>query len=125
MALYIVLEKEVPGLDAFVNGKAVGRAEKQLAAMAQRRGVRSLMEFFSVNPDEAADFLEGEGLDDVKIPSEQWFSPQEGLATVLTLLDEVATVPELGDVKTDLLEFKRVLQQAQAQGVRWHLAVDV
>lgn len=124
MALYIVLENKAPGFDPFVNGKALGRSEKQLAEMAARLGVRPLMEFFSVNPDEAGEFLESEGVSDVEIPGEQWFSPEDGLRTVQALLGQVENVPGLEGVKADLLEFEGVLRQAQAKGIKWHLAVD-
>src|SRR5271170_7246836 len=102
MALYIVLESKIPGFDGFVNGKALGRSEKQLAEMAARCGVHPLMDFFSADQDDAAGLLEDEGLEDVKIPPEQWFSPQEGLRTVQALLRKVENIPEIGDVKADL-----------------------
>jgi len=124
MALYIVLESKVAGFDPFVNGKAIARSEKQLAEIAERCGVHPLMDFFSTNPDEAAEFLNGEGLADLEIPAEQWFSPQEGTRTVQALLREIENVPETADIKTDLLEFENVLRQAQEKGIRWHLAVD-
>lgn len=124
MALYIALESKNPGFDAFVNGKALSRSETQLAEMAGRHGVHPLMHFFSMNPDEAAGFLESEGLADGEIPLEQWFTPEEGIRTVQALLHEVETIPEMGDVKSDLLEFDKVLRQAQDKGIRWHLAVD-
>ncbi len=68
MALYIVLENNNPGFDPFVNGKVLGQSEKQFAEVAGRLGVRPLMEFFSINPQEAAEFLESEGVSDVAPP---------------------------------------------------------
>jgi hypothetical protein len=124
MALYIVLYNKIPGFDPFVNGKALSRSEKQLAEMAERCGVHPLMDFFSANPDEVSGFLKSEGLADVETPPEQWFSPQEGIRTVQALLREIENVPEIADVKVDLLEFENVLRQAQEKGIRWHLAVD-
>ncbi len=124
MALYIVLENKIPGFDPFVNGKALGRSEEQLAEMAERCGVHPLMDFFSTNPDEASGFLKSEGLADMELPPEQWFSPLEGIRTVQALLREIENVPEIADVKADLLEFENVLRQAQEKGIRWHLAVD-
>ncbi len=97
---------------------------KPRAETATRLGVRPLMEFFSQNPEEARDFFEGEGMDDVEIPDEQWFPAEEGLRTVQALLREVDSSQELKDTKEDLLQFERVLGEAQKNKVRWHLAVD-
>src|SRR5262245_33322838 len=124
-ALYIVLESQIPGLDTMADGKRLSRAEERLAEAATRLGVRPFMEFFSMNPDEAGDFLCGEGLDDVEVPAEQWFLANEGLKTVQALLGEVERRPELWDVREDLLGFERVLKAAEQNGVRWHLAVDI
>jgi len=123
-ALYIVLEKKIPGLDAMVDGKMLAQAEEHLAKAAQRLKVRPLMEFFSINPAEAAGFLEDEGAE-AEIPAEQWFSAEEGLKTVQALLGEMENSPESKITKDDLLGFERVLREAQKQRVRWHLAVDV
>jgi len=125
MALYIVLENKAPGFDPFVNGKALGHSENRLAEIAGRLGVRPLMEFFSINPDESREFLNSEGLSDIEVPEEQWFSAEDGLHTVQTILGEVENITDLEAVKADLLEFESVLQQAQAKGIRWHLAVDL
>lgn len=124
-AFYIVLEKQIPGLDAVIDGKMLSKAEERLAEVATRLGVRPLMEFFSMNPEEAGSFLEGEGLDDVEVPPEQWFPAEEGLRTVQALLAEVGASPELQNAKEDLLGLERVLKVAQKNGVRWHLGVDV
>ncbi len=122
-ALYIVLEKEIPSVDTIIDGKMLSRAEKHLAETAKRLGVRPLMEFFSVGPDEAAGFLGGEGAE-IEIPAEQWFSAEEGLRTVQALLDEVDSSSESRAAKDDLLGCERVLREAQKHGVRWHLALD-
>src|SRR5712692_5966409 len=76
-AYYVVLERKIPGFDEQVNGKALASAGELLDALAQKAGVQSLMEFFSVVPEEVAGLFEGEGLDLVKLPSEKW-SPCRG-----------------------------------------------
>jgi hypothetical protein len=124
MSLYIVLEKKVPGFEPIIDGKALGRFEKELAEIAERCGVQPLMSFFSTNVDDASEFLQNEGLADVEVPEEQWFPPQDGLRTVEALLREIANVPELADVRTDLLAFQNVLRRALERGIRWHLAID-
>ncbi len=72
-ALFIVPEREVPGLDVFVNGKALGHA-KELDGLAERAGVHPLMDFFSVDPESAAAFCEEAGADAPKAA----FPPSSG-----------------------------------------------
>src|SRR6516225_5658503 len=124
-ALFIVVEHEVPGLGTFVNGKALGRSN-HLEGLAQRAGVRPLMEFFSMSPEEAAQAIEelGGELPQDGLPAVQWFPAQEGLATVQGLLGQVTVdpqaIPDAEAVTSDLREFEIVLSQLAAQGIRWH-----
>ncbi len=69
-ALYIVTEREIPGFDTFVSGKALSCAEPQLAAIAAQLGVTPLLEFCSIGSEDASAFLEAEGVDagDVEFP---------------------------------------------------------
>ena len=122
-ALYIALEKEIPGTDTMIDGKMLSRAEKHLAKAAKRLGVRPLMEFFSAGAGEAADLL-GEDVAGIEIPDTQWFSAEEGLRTVDALLSEADASPDLRATKDDLLGCQRVLREALKHGVRWHLAID-
>jgi len=122
-ALYIALEKEIPGVDTMIDGKMLSRAEKNLEEAAQRLGVRPLMEFFSISADEASDLL-GEDTAGIEIPSVQWFSAAEGLKTVQALLAEADSSPDLKGAKDDLLDCERVLKEAEKHGVSWHLAID-
>lgn len=122
-ALYIVLNRKIPDFDTFVNGKALSRHEETLSNLALKLGVRPLIEFFSLDPEE--DDFEEFGFQ----PEEtQWYSPSEGLITVRALL---AALPSLGldlletqDIQEDLEEFERVLQKAVDVDAQWHLAVD-
>ena len=129
VALYVVAEREVPGLDTFVNGKALGRS-RSLDKLAQLAGVRPLMEFFSQDPEEAAAFVEDEGADPPPggFPPEQWFPAADGLATVRGLLSYLVTNPTAARdseaIADDLREFESVLDRLATEGVRWHLAVD-
>jgi len=122
-ALYIVLEKEIPGLDTMIDGKKLSKAEEPLTAVAKRLDVRPLMEFFSISADEAEELLGGD-MAGMKIPAAEWFSAEEGLKTVDALLAEVERSAELSAAKEDLLGCQRVLREAQKQGVKWHLAID-
>ena len=129
-ALYIVLERKEPGLDTYVDGKALSRATAELETLAQALQVTPLMSFFSVNPEELLAEVEGLGaeLPNAALPAEEWFSATDGLATVRTLLQHVDanpdSVPSGPEVANELTGFAHLLEQAERIGVRWHLAVD-
>ena len=129
-ALYIVLERKEPGLDTYVDGKALSRAEAALDALAQALQVTPLMSFFSINPEELlAEMAElGGELPETAGRAEEWFSASDGLATVRTLLQHVDahpdSVPAGPDVAKQLTGFVHLLEEAQKRGIRWHLAVD-
>ena len=122
-ALYIALEQDIPGVDNMIDGKMLFRAETTLAETARRLGVRPLMDFISVSPNELADLFDEEE-EGVEFPTEQWFAAAEGLQTIEALLGEVELTAETRAAQEDLLGFQRVLRAAQQQGVRWHLAAD-
>lgn len=122
-ALYIALESKIPDLDTMIDGKMLSKAEKHLAKVAKRLGLRPLMDFFSTSADEAADLL-GADVAGIDVPAAQWFTADEGLKTVEGLLAETDSSPELRVAKDDLLGCQRVLREALKHGVRWHLAMD-
>ena len=121
-ALYIVLEQENPSFNPDVDGRALSRHEEELDQIASSLSVTPRMEFFSMAPEEAAGVVEGSG----GAPSSMTF--EAGRATVRALREYAAehpeAVPGVEAVRADLGGFERVLQSAQAHGLRWHLAVD-
>jgi hypothetical protein len=130
VALYIVAERETPGLDVGVNGKPLGRCD-ELDKLAESAGVRPLMQFFSQDPDEAlAEWEEMGDLDPPEgaFPPEAWYTAAEGLVTVRGLLKYLAAhltaVKEASRVADDLREFEQVFVGLEKADVRWHLAVD-
>ena len=118
-ANYIVLEKEIAGLDTMIDGKSLSRHMESLDAAARQLGVRPLSEFFSMPPDELAEFMDG--ADDVELPPLQQFSAQDGLVTVRALLPRPEAQPAIQDLK----ECERILQAAAEHGVGWHFQIDV
>jgi hypothetical protein len=128
-ALFIVPEREVEGLDHFVNGKALGHAQN-LDRIAIAAGVRPLMEYFSMGPEEAASTLEGFGgeIPVEGLPDEAWFDAAEGLRTVRGMLRHLSENPtvtrDVEAISRDLREFDEVLSGLEKAGVRWHLGVD-
>jgi hypothetical protein len=127
-ALYIVLDREVPGLDTFMNGKALAAAEEVVTAHCEQLGVRDLWSFYSVDPLEVADPLDDvDDFGDLESPSaaatEAWFPVTDGLATVRALRDALPG-QTVNAVLEDLDEMERILAEAERAGARWYLAVD-
>src|ERR1700752_2037435 len=128
-SLYIVVEGEDPGFDTFVNGRALARNEDALEKMAHRMGIKPLLEFFSADETPMALLLE-EGAGDPEwaktLPPPQWFSPEDGLITICTLLDHLkasptALVTETPAVLRELTENLRVLEKTDNRNLRWKL----
>jgi len=130
VALYVVLEQEIPGFNHSVNGKALGRAASVLDALAAEIGVQPLMEFFSASPEELVGFAESQGVNlkenATRWPTERWFPAEDGLKTVRALTQEIESkkVDQAERILSDLEEFRRVLEVAKENCVKWHLAVD-
>src|ERR1700758_408882 len=131
-SMYIVVEGEDPGYDIFVNGHALARNEDALEKLAIRLGVKPLLEFFSADQNSMALLLE-EGAGDPEwaktLPPPQWFTPEDGLVTVCTLIDFLREPPlalgnETQEVLKETEEFERVLRKTAQRHLRWQLAVS-
>ena len=59
-----------------------------------------------------------------QLPTEKWFSADDGLKTINGLLDEAENHKLDARLVADLRELKSVLEKAKQNGVGWHLAVD-
>jgi hypothetical protein len=128
-SLYIVLEREIPNTDVYVNGSVLSKKSQELEKMAKDLGVTTLMGFFSINRDELGSFLSEQDLESAAGNSkydEKWFTAEEGLRTVHALLKSTAesSLSDRDRIAAELREFARVLELARANSIRWHLAVD-
>ncbi len=130
--MYIVVEGEDPGYNTFVNGQALARNEDALEKLAERLGVKPMLEFFSADENSMALLLE-EGAGDPEwaktLPPPQWFTPEDGLVTISTLLDFLKGAPtalgsETESVVSELEEYELVLRKTAARNLRWQLAVS-
>jgi hypothetical protein len=130
--MYIVVQGDDPGFDIFVNGHALARNEDALEKLAEKLGVKPLLEFFSADQNSMALLLE-EGAGDPEwaktLPPPQWFSPEDGLISICTLLDflrlsSTALGSETKGVVQELDEFEKVLRKTAAKRLRWQLAVS-
>lgn len=128
-SLYIVLEREIPNTNAYVNGSSLSRNSEVLESMAKKLDVTTLMSFFSASRDELASLMEEGALTaTINNPKfdQKWFTAEEGLRTVHALLKSTAE-SSLGDrdrITPELQEFAKVLDLAKVHGIRRHLAVD-
>lgn len=128
-ALYIVLERKIPGVDGFVNGKFLAGHNNELEEMSKRLEVRPLMSFFSMSNEELSSLEKEYAIDLGKAKSrtaDTWFTAEEGLRTVNALLQNLSSLKleDVARVEADLREFVSVLELAKANCIRWHLAVD-
>lgn len=123
-AFFIVLERKVDGLDTGMDGKSLSLHIEPLDDAARQAGVRPLSEFFSVDPTQASEFMEGEGADagGIKLPPLQHFSAADGLTTIRALLR--LPVAQMDGVALDLRECERVLGVAAQHGIGWHFEMD-
>jgi hypothetical protein len=131
-SMYIVVEGEDPGYDIFVNGHALARNEDALEKLALRLGIKPLLEFFSADENSMALLLD-EGAGDPEwaktLPPPQWFSPDDGLTTIMTLMEYFRENPaafgsETAPILNELEEYERVLQKTSKRNLRWQLAVS-
>ena len=94
----------------------MGRAdEAEIEALCAAAGVNSLWGYVSQDPDELAEFLEGEGMEAEGEPeAEEWFEPEEGLSFVEKLSGYLKSHPQakandwlfLGDIYEQLGMFE-------------------
>jgi len=130
VAFYIVTEREVEGLETFVNGKAIAKvSDKAMQDICTSAGVKSIYDFVSTDPEELAEFLGDEGAEETEsLAAEQWFAPKEGLEWTKKLSAYLNANPTVikgtSGVLSDLTEYEEVFKGLQSHGVRWHFAVD-
>jgi hypothetical protein len=131
-SMYIVVEGEDPGFDIFVNGRTLARHEDALEKLAERLGVKPLLEFFSADQNSMAVLLdEGAGNPEwaKTLPPPQWFSPEDGLETISTLIEYLRDAPatlgsDTANAVRELEEFERVLDKTAVRSLKWQLAVS-
>jgi len=117
VAHYIVLERKIDGLDTGMDGKSLSRHIESLDEAARELGVRPLSDFFSADPEQLAEFMEGGGIDagGGELSSLQQFTAQDGLATVRALAGHAAARAD--GMSQDLRECERILNAAAQHGV--------
>jgi hypothetical protein len=126
--MYIVVEGEDPGF----NGRTLARNEDALEKLAERLGVKPMLEFFSADQNSMAVLLD-EGAGDPEwaktLPPPQWFSAEDGLETISTLIEYLRDAPatlgsDTANAVKELEEFERVLGKTAVRSLKWQLAVS-
>lgn len=129
VAYYVVLDRDDPGFDTFVNGKAVAQALDDLNALCYGLELPTLESFMGQSMEEIEDLL-GEDIDlpDGDDGEPKWFDPADGIALIdalVSAIQQTATpMPAAAAVLDDLEAFKTVLEQARTIKAQWHLALD-
>ena len=119
-AYFIVLEREIDGVDTAMDGKSLARDMESLDHAARQLGVRPLSEFFSADPEQIAELMEEAG--DFEPPPLEQFSARDGLASIRALASHAAARAD--GVAEDLGECERILNAASQHGVGWHFEID-
>ncbi len=128
VACYIVLDNEQPGFETFVNGKFLAKDTKKIDAICKKLGIRTFDDFLTMAENDISDIL-GEEAEQTEGEGEQWFTAEEGMAFVTTLITYIKANPK--DVKNadrvlaDLAEYAEVLEKAQGIGAKWRLCLDI
>ena len=130
MSFYIALERKIPGFDElFVDGTFLARASDELDDVAKKLAVTPLMEFFSASLDDLTAVIGEDECEGIEPRDAKWFAASEGLKTIEALINhlqaDTKAVPRPDHVLQDLRDFETILKRADAEGVRWHLAMDV
>ena len=85
-AYFIVSETPIEGFDLFVNGKALAHASDWLDQLAEGAGVRPLMDYFSMDPEEVDALFDGLNLEPG--PANGSLPPEDGAALATADLDD-------------------------------------
>jgi hypothetical protein len=127
-SVYIVLEQQIPNVETYVSGQFLSKHNAELERLAKRVKVKPLMAFYGVSQDELSAMQEELGVDLSKgktASGDPWFSAEEGLRTVETLLNSAADakVADAENIQSELREFATILGLAKTKNIRWRLAI--
>ncbi len=129
MDIFISTERPLNSVKATdMEGRFLCKELQSVDFIAKSAGVTPVSEMVSFNSVELASFMEGEGIEGIAPPPEQWFEPSMGIAAVSAILaaleKEASNLQRPQDVVGDLREARRILQAAAEQGIRFHFSMD-
>jgi len=148
-ALFVVLQREIEGFDASnTNGQAISPHFETLDEICEEIGLRPLSSLTSMNPDELADLLGNDPLEEDltglpeevqqaagevtravfdanaeiaehSVPAEEWFSPTEGLTVIRGLQAHISTHRKSVSLSPEVLEDLAELEQVLATAAEY------
>lgn len=105
---------------------ALGVGWERLDKVAADRGLATLNQFVSIDPEEAAE-LSGMDPDELGLPPLEWFDPAAGLAAVRALAallrTEPKVVPGAAALRAELETVERELTAAQQRNARFRFCL--
>lgn len=128
-AIYVVSSDSSVDVVSMMCGKSLARVADRLGRFAREKGLAELEMYLSQDPDELADFLDGEDVDDVELPAEEWFDGDLGIKVMeeyLQLLDDVDCPDDCRTegVRVDLQDAALAIKAIAESGAKWHLVID-
>ncbi|MBA4150635.1 MAG: hypothetical protein H0X66_21185 [Verrucomicrobia bacterium] len=105
-----------------ISGKALSKGMERLYALVKKQGYKDLMDYYVPSQ---------ETLDDWSVDKKAemvWFNPMEGLALIEAMTrafeehrDQLEFPEHLDE---DLQSFRKILDRAASEGLRWNLAMS-
>ena len=101
----------------------LGEGIEQLEKVAEKNKLASLMQFHSMDPEEAAELFD---VDPQEAGPLEWFDPKKGLAAVRGLItflrENPKVIPKGAEVLEDLESIEKELLIASEQKAKFHFA---
>jgi hypothetical protein len=137
MSTFLSVTLEVGELPESIDGgpgiaKSLADHIESLDSMASGLGLRPLGQFMVDYASQMEDFFAEEGNDDIEDiekamaglgDSGPWFNPEEGIATVLGLIQKVQSSPDAANLLVILKSMEQELEYAKQRGSRFHLSL--
>ena len=124
MSLNVAFNKKVAPYDTIgADHTTLGDMIDQLEKIAKKSKLASLMQFHSMDPEEAAELFD---IDPEEAGPLKWFDPKKGLVAVrgfITLLREnPKVIPKAAEILEDLESIEKELVAASEQKAKFHFA---
>ena len=117
-AYFIVLDRDDPEFDSFVDGKMLTRQLRAINKVADKLGLKK---FEAYAYQDLSEFGGPESEPD-------WFGATEGIKWASAIIQQLRIDPEaVKDIEAvieDLEDYVRVFKEAEKRGLKWHLELD-
>lgn len=117
-AYFIVLDRDDPSFDSFVDGKMLTKQLGTVNKVAEKLGLKAFEDYAYQDLSEFG----------VAESEAEWFGATEGITWASTILqqlrDDPGTVKDIEAIIEDLEDYVRVFNEAEKRGLKWHLELD-